>query len=213
MGQYALHLRWVAAWLLGVYFISLWAAPIVPIPALGWESMVVLAVGAYLLQGRGLNLKASAPLWVVLGIGFVGATISLLRAPEFDQALWNTVALGINIGCMMLFMTTFASPYARNVLLFLLISNGFLWTLEIQSLVKAYGTLAYSTFQETGSNKNAIGFFLAIGAVSLLYLCVAFTPQRNWSFWKSFLLRAFFALASAWFFFNICSDLFSGAQA
>lgn len=195
--------RWAAAALLGVYFLSLWPAPFLSLDNLGWEIVVVLSLAAYVIQGERFNLKAAVILWVVLAFGLLGALLSLLRAPNVDQALWNTLALFINSICLLLFLTTMATQEARKMLLILLIGNGLLWSFEIQRLVNTYGVLSYSTFGETGSGKNSIGFFLALGAVTLFYLSVFFKRVNPLSFWFLVILRLIFFVTGAWLFFSL----------
>lgn len=164
---------------------------------------LVLACGAHFTQNRKLNLRAAIVLWLVFALGFAGAVLSLLRAPDLDQSLWNTVGLGMNFVIMLLFMTTIATQHTRKALLLIIIGNGMLWTIQIQRMVSIYGTLAYSTFKETGSDKNAIGFFLALGAVALFYLCVFLKPKQPWRRWRLLAVRIALAVAGVWFFFNM----------
>lgn len=194
---------WLPSLFLGAYFVSLWPAPQLSMSSLGWEVVIVLAVGAHFFQKEKLDLSRSIVLWSVLLLGFLGAVLSLLRAPYVDEALWNTVGLGINFVCMLLFVTTVATLRARRFLLVLVVLNCMLWTLEIQALVGSHGILSYSTFSETGSNKNAIGFFLAVGTIVLLYAAVFIRVTARFGPWTTHGFRLMCAAFAMWFLYNL----------
>ena len=168
-----------------------------------WYIPLALAICAYLLQKRPLNVQAARVYWIVYGLGFLGAVLSLLRAPFLDSALYNTVGMGISFVPFLLFLPVLATRLTRRILLAILVGAAFLWTLEIQRLVKVYGTLYYSTFAETGENKNDIGYNLSLAAVALFYLAVFWRPSRVLRKWQEYAIRLCFGLGGFYIFYNI----------
>ena len=195
--------NWFSVLLFSIYFLSLWNAPQLPIPILGWEIVLGLAFLSYITQKSPLNLRAANIFWVVYGLGFLGAILSLLRAPTFDNALSNTVAMGIAFITFLLFIPLLATRQARRFILVLIVANSFLWTLEIRRLLSTHGSLIYSTFAETGSNKNLIGYSFVLAAVTLFYISVFWKPSVKVRNWQAFLIRWSLRAGCLWFIYHI----------
>jgi O-antigen ligase len=195
--------NWLSVILVSVYFISLWEPPWLPIPALTWYILLGLAVLAYLFQGERLKVQSASVFWAVYGLGFLGAAVSLLRSADLDGALWATVGLGISFVIYMLFIPVLATPTARKVLLIILIASALLWTTEIQNLLAENSVLIYSTFGETGSNKNFIGFCLSLASTALFYLAVFGQVGRRIPAWLLLVGRTVMATMGVYCFYNL----------
>lgn len=195
--------KWLPAILVSLYFMYLWKTPILPLVSLKWYMVLGLAVFAFLVQKRSLNMHAASLFWVVYGLGFFGATLSLLRATSLDLALWNTLGLGISFVTYLLFIPTFATRLTRGILLFILIGAAVLWAVEIQRYVNAHGILIYATFSETGEDKNHIGFDLSLASTALLYLSIYWKPSRAWRKWLVFVIRLVFGLGAIYMFYSL----------
>lgn len=195
--------KWLPVLLVSIYFLSLWNPPFLPIPYLRWYMVLGLGIVAFLAQGSRLDMHAASPLWVVYGLSFAGALISLMRSPNFDLSLWNTVGFGVSLITSLLFLPVLATRLARRILLIVLIGTALIWVIEIQQLAQTYGTLYYSTFGVTGSNKNHIGFCLAMAGTAVFYLTAFWKP----SFLKSNLLlwtmRLVMCLVGIILFYNL----------
>lgn len=195
--------NWLAIIMVSVYFLSLWAPPNLPIPNLRWYMALGLAIFAFVLQKRSLNIQAASVYWIVFGLNFLGAVLSLLRAPLMDLALWNTIGLGISFVTYLLFIPVLATRLARRILLMLLIGTAILWTFEIQRLLREHTALYYSTFAETGSDKNFVGFGLSLACVAVFYLIMFWNPSKAFPKWQVFALRLILGLAGIYFFYNV----------
>ena len=57
-------------------------------------------------------------------------------------------------------------------------------TFKIQELVSYYSTLQYSTFGQTGTNKNMVGFLFVVSAASIFNFLFIWEPKRFHSFAK-----------------------------
>lgn len=155
----------------------------------------------YILQNTPLIASASKLLWVVYGLNFLGAVVSLIRAPSLDLALFNTVAMGMNYIPLILFLPILAFRLTRGIALTIIIITAILWTYVIQQLVMKYGVLYYSTFAETGENKNAIGYGLALAATALFYLAVFWKPAGVMGSVRVMITRLIFGLAGFYLFY------------
>ena len=160
---------------------------------------------AFLMQKRPLNMAATSVFWIVYGLSYLGAMVSLLRAPDLDVALWNTVGLETSFVTYLLFIPVLATKSARRALLIMLISVAILWTFEIQQLVKVYGTLAYSSFgiYVPRNDKNYIGFILSMAGTALFYLAAFWKPSRALRKWQIFAIRLISSLGGIFLFFNL----------
>ena len=195
--------KWLPVLLVSVYFLSLWDPPFLPIPDIRWYMVLGLGIVTFLAQGSRLDMHAASLLWVVYGLSFAGALISLIRAPNFDLALWNTVGLAISFVAYLLFLPVLATRRARWFLLILLIGVAILWTIEIQLLVRNYDTLIYSTFGTTGSDKNHIGLNLALAGTASFYLAAFWKPPLIRSNFQLRVIRFIFGVGGVWFFYNM----------
>ncbi|MEN4042817.1 MAG: O-antigen ligase family protein [Anaerolineaceae bacterium] len=183
-----------------LYFYYLWQPPIFQLPHLRWYIVIIWAVVAYLAHKTSLNLKAASVYWIVYGIAFLGACLSLLRAPQLEHALTNTVAAGVNFLYFLLFIPILANKTTRLMLLIILLGVSFLWVTEVISLLVNHSRLIYSTFAETGDNKNFIGFLFSLASTALLYLSLTVTSQR-YSRLAIILTRGLLAALSVGFLF------------
>ena len=195
--------KWLPVLLVSVYFLSLWNPPFLPIPDLRWYMVLGLAIVAFLAQGSRLDMRAASPLWVVYGLSFAGALISLLRALNFDLSLWNTVGFGVNLVTSLLFLPVLATRLARRILLIVLIGTAIIWGLEIQRLARTYGILYYSTFGATESNKNHIGFGLAMAGTAVFYLAAFWKPSFLKSNLLLWIMRLVLCLVGVFLFYNL----------
>jgi len=175
--------------LVAIYYLYLWDIPIINFPELRWFILLGMAGLAFFLNKRNINLKAAVIFWSIYGLSFLGAVISLTRAENLSVALWNTVGMGISFVTFLLFIPIISMNKVRQLLLVLLLLTGFLWSIEIQSLLNRSGYLSYSTFSQTGSDKNAVAFSLSLSSISLLFLTFFWRPDIINRKWKLFFLR------------------------
>jgi hypothetical protein len=194
--------KWLPPVAICLFYFSMWAPPPLSGFVNRWFILLGLALFAFMLQKAKLNMKAASFYWTFWGISFLGAVVSLLRAPSLDLALWNTVGSGIIFITLMLFIPILALNSTRRYLLFVLVGTALMWTFEIQRLVGTYGTLAYSTLAETGDNKNAVGYSLALAAVCLFYLAVFWKPARSINPTIAFMIKLFFGLGGVYLFYH-----------
>jgi len=188
-------IKWLPVLFLTVYFVSLWNPPLVPIPTMSWMIFFGLALYAYLLQKMRLNMNAARFFWIVFGISALGAIISLLRAPNQDLAMWNTVAMVVNFVGFMLFLPLVAMRQVRRVLLMTLMVVGVLWNFRILDLANSQESLGLGSFGKFGEDKNHIGLCLALVSTASLYLSVFLelpnaSPERRLAYRSSLLLLA-----------------------
>lgn len=197
--------KWMPAALIGLYFLIIWLPPdLMPVHAIRWYMALGVAALVFLLEKRMVDRRAAGLFFVVLGLNFFGAVLSLWRAPDFSLALRNTVAFAINIVFYLLLIPVMSTRLARKVLLAVLVGASLLWVIIINQLIQSYGTLGYGTFPEvTGADKNAIGYRLTLGSIILLYLV---------AFWKSpkqlppsmvFLIRLIMGLGGLYFIYSV----------
>jgi len=106
-----------------------------------WYSVLGLGLLLFILQKTPLVAEASKLYWVVFGLNFLGAVVSIFRANSMETALWNTVAMGINFTALILFLPSIANRLTRGMALIAIIIASVLWTFVIQQLVATYGTL------------------------------------------------------------------------
>jgi O-antigen ligase len=173
----------------GIYFICVFPPPIWPIQNLRWYMALGLALFAFLVQKKSLNPRAASVFWVVAGLNFLGALVSLLRANSFDLALWSTVGFGSNILIFLLFLPTISTRLARQFLLLVLIGTSIVWSFEIQRDLNLYGTSVVFAPQVVGWDKNKIGDLLNLGVLSLFFLAVIWKPTRRMPAWLILLIR------------------------
>lgn len=195
--------RWLPVILVSLYYLSLWPPPISRMSNLRWYMALGLSVLAFLLLKRRLDMKAARVYWVVYGLSFLGAALSLLRADDLRLALWNTVGSGINFVVYLLFIPVLASRMARRFLLTSLVGTAIVWGLEIQWLVEAHGTLVYSTFAETGSDKNQIGIVMALAATALFCLAAVWKPSGTMHKWQVSIMRFVLASGGIYMFYSL----------
>lgn len=195
--------RWLPAILVSLYYVSLWPHPRLPMSNLRWYMALGLSVFAFLLQRSQFNLKAARVYWVVYGLNFLGAAFSLLRATDLTRSLWNTVGFGINFVIYLLFIPVLANRMARRFLLTSVVLLAIAWSLEVQRLVETHGMLFYSTFRETGSDKNLIGVLMALAAATLFYLAAMWKPSRTTQKWKVHIARLLLAAGGIYLLYDI----------
>ncbi len=194
--------KWLPAILVCLFFLAFWAPPMIPTVASRWYVLLGLSIFAFLIQKAPLDLGAARLFWSYYGLSLLGAIVSLLRATSPDLALWNTVGMGISFVSCLLLLPVLATRLTRQLLLVLLLGSAVLWSVVIQQLVSKYGILAYSTFAETGDNKNSVGYVLALAATVLFYLAAFWKPHRAFPFWALFLGRSFLASAGGFLFYS-----------
>jgi len=194
--------NWIAGALIGVYYLLVWAPPFLPSVEARWYIPLALSIFAFFILKPVFTLRASILYWVIYGISFLGAAISLFRAPWFDQALWNTVGMGISFVTFLLFVPVLSNKISRRILLFILIVSAFFWVFEIQNLIKEHGTLIYSTFSETGENKNDVGYSMAMAATALLFLAVFWKPNKKMHPLGLFGLKVLFGLSGFYLIYS-----------
>lgn len=195
--------KWLPIILVSLFFLSSWLPSSWPTPELKWYMVFSLAIVAFLAQGVRLDMRAAQPFWVVYGLSFAGALISLLRAPNFDRAQTNTVGFGVNLVIFILFIPVLATRLTRRVILMVLIFSAILWTFEIQRLVSKYGTLILSSLSETGGNRNAVGIILTLAGTALFYLAAFWRPSKIGSLLQLWIMRLVFGLAGLFLFYNL----------
>jgi O-antigen ligase len=173
------HVKWLPIILVGIYFLSLWAPPVLRMPTIRWYMVLGLAIYAFLLHKQPFNIRAARIFLIVFGLSLLGAVISLVRAPFPNAAFNNTIAQVINGVIYLLFIPVLATRRARNFMLIVLICAAILATIDIQLLLNKYGMLTYMTFAETqGGDKNHIAFGLSLAGFSLIYLSVFWKPSN-----------------------------------
>ena len=195
--------KWLPTILVSLYYLLSWLPASVPVPDLRWFMTLPLAIVAFLTQGAPLNIRAARPFLVVYGLSSAGALASLLRAPDFDRAIWNTVAFGASLATFVLFIPVLATGLARRVILVVLVFSAFLWSFDIQRLVSKYGILVLSTLKEAGGNKNAVGITLILAGTALFYLAAFWQPTRIRTPQQLWIMRLFFGMASLFLFYNL----------
>jgi len=171
--------KWLATILVCIYYLIVWAPPIFPTLVSRWYVALGLAVFAFVFQRTRLIARAIGFYWTFFIFTVIGAFLSLLRATNTDVSLWNTIGMVASFTTFILFIPVLATRLTRRLLLFLLIGSSILWTFQIQRLANVYGTLIYSTFGETGENKNDIGYGLALAATALFYLAAFWQPAKK----------------------------------
>lgn len=169
---------WVSAILVSVYFLSLFDSPLVIVSDLRWYSFLGLSIMAFLFQKKTFSLKGTKILFTFWGLGFLGAVLSLFRAPDLNQALRNTVGAGLGFVSFLFLIPVFSNQFVRRIVLVGIIVSAFIWCFQIALLQTEYERLAYSTFAKTGSNKNNIGFFLSLASTALFYLALFWKPFK-----------------------------------
>ncbi len=173
---------WLPALTVALYFLSVWRPTVLPPEARRWYIALAAAAFAYVIQSRfgrtPLTAGGGTVFWAVCAMNLAGAGLALFRASDPDDTLWRTVALGTNYLILGLYVPVLATPLARRLLLAALIAAGLLWSSDIAQLSDLRGQLHYATFEETGGNKNLIGFSLTLGGLSLLHLAVRGLARR-----------------------------------
>ncbi|MGB2964136.1 MAG: O-antigen ligase family protein [Anaerolineales bacterium] len=195
--------KWLPAILMSVYFLSLFDFPLLQKLELRWYIVLGLAFLAYIIQGWPLNARATSIFWSVYGMSLLGAILSLLRTPSLTLSLWNTVGEGIAFITFLLFVPVIASCFTRRFIMIGFIGTMVYWSINIQHLLNEYGTLFYSTFGTTGSDKNNIGFGLALSSTALFYLAVFWQPKTELRKWQVFFLRLCMAAGGVFFLYSI----------
>jgi len=182
--------RW-AFIIMCLYYVSLLGPPLLNFPTLKWYVALGLSIIAYLLNKRAINLLAVRPYLIISGLSLLGAIISIINSPSLNLSLLNTIGSFVNFIVFLLFIPVLANQKVRKYLLILIVLLALLWTVQIQLLLRAHSILLYSTFTETGSNKNSAGFVLAIAAIILFYVAVLWQTNRKTSKIINYLLRFF----------------------
>jgi hypothetical protein len=201
------HGNWFSIILVSIYFYSLEAPPIISFPDLRWYFALGLALFAYVLQKKRLNPRAASPFWIVFGLSFLGALVSLVRSTSMDISLWNIVGMGISGLTFLLFLPVLSNQMARKVLLLILIITAFFSSIQIQQLLKTHNTLAMSTFSnQTGFDKNQIGFGLALAGTALFYFVLAWRPAKHINFLLIIAIRLVFGIMAIYFFYYLALD-------
>jgi hypothetical protein len=196
--------RWLPILVVSIYFASLWKPPvIIEMPSLKWYLVLGLAIFAFLVKKKPLDMHSSRVFWIIYGLSFLGAVMSLLRANNMEQALWNTVGMGISFVTYLLFLPVLALRRARKFLLFIIVGIGILWAFEIQRLLVSHGALYLGTFGETGEDKNLIGFCLSLASVSLFYMFIMWKAPPKISTSWSLVIRIVFGMVSIYLFYNL----------
>lgn len=198
------RVSWLAIILVSVYFLALWAPPILSIPAFRWYFAMGLAIFAFLVQKKPLNLSAARFFWIVYGLGFLGAVLSLLRtsSQSLTETLWNTVGLGMSGVTYLLMIPVLATKSARKFMLLILIGAAIFSIIDIQRLLNMHGFLIYSTFGETkGGDKNHIAFGLSLAGFALLYLSLFWKPSKAVSRGLIHITRLILGIAGVVFLF------------
>jgi O-antigen ligase len=189
---------------IAIFFVLVWGLPVSALQELDitWYMVLGLALAAWLFQGAGLNPKGLRIIIIVAGLGVAGAFLSAFNAEDPSLALYNAVAMVINMLAYTLFIPTLAKPGIRKVLLGIMLILAVVWTAEIQILVRQHSYLVYSTFAETGENKNHIGFLLTLSISASFFLAVFIQPFPAHRRFANLVVRLGFAAASIFFFYN-----------
>jgi hypothetical protein len=106
--------RRAPAVLLTLYHLYLWIPEYIALPAVRWYMPLGVALFAFLLLRMPLNMRAAKPFWLIYGLALFGAILSLLRAPNIDLVLWNTVGMGFIFVTFLLFVPILAAPLRAN---------------------------------------------------------------------------------------------------
>lgn len=186
-----------------VYFLFVWKPPFLHSYNPPWFLVLSLAIITYLLLNKPIKWVRSTPFLSVFGLNFFGAIVSLFRAPEINLALQNTIAGGINFIIFLLFIPIIARQSFRKILIFILITSALLWSIEIQRLILSHDILFYSTFGETGSDKNAVGFLLALASIVLFYIAVFWKPLKRNRRLVKFIIRVTLVLFGIFFIYSL----------
>lgn len=188
--------RWLPVVIVSIYFAMLWKPPLISVPSLRWYFVLGLALFAFVVLKKSISMRAARVFWIVYGLSFFGAVLSLLRAIDAQQALWNTVGMGISFVSYLLFLPVLAIGKARQFLMWMLVSIGILWAIEILRLLAQHSVLYLGTFGETGADKNHIGFCLSMSSIVLFYLSVFWKPSKILSRGVFFVIRLGLGLLS-----------------
>jgi O-antigen ligase len=175
-----------------VHFVVVWDPPMLSISEQSWYGWYIplgIAFISILLSKKLVDLKVGGFFWAVFGLSFLGAALSVFRAPNLGRSLWNTVALGINFLTHFLFIPLLSNERVRRWILVALILVMILWSLEVQSLVNIHNSLVYASFAETGENKNSIGFKLGMAGLALIYYSLFGDPHNGLRKRMSFCIR------------------------
>ncbi|MHA1279551.1 MAG: O-antigen ligase family protein [Candidatus Helarchaeota archaeon] len=193
--------KWFPSILVALFYLIRWAPPFIPTLNNNWYIALGLGIVAFLLQKATITMEGSKLFWSFYGISLFGAIISLFRAPDQNQALYNTVAMGVNLIILFIYLPIISTKLTRKILLWILIISSILWTFKIQGLVNEYGTLIFSTFAKTGENKNDIGYTLALAATTLFYLAAFYRSEKSIQSLSETLLRFTFLLLGGYLFY------------
>jgi hypothetical protein len=187
--------------LLGIYYLILWSPPGLFLEA-SFEIVIALGFLAFFIQRQKLDFSNMNLFITVTMLSFFGALISLFRSSNFSEAAWNTIAYAGNIISFMLFLPTLSTQKSRKLLIIIHILVALLWSFEIQRLVGAHGTLNYSTFQETGNNKNFIGMCISMASTACFYIAIFLKLwQKNTLI--NFLFKTVIGLIGFFLLFNL----------
>lgn len=188
--------KWLPIIIVGIYFVTLWKPPMISMPPLRWYFVLGLALFAFVVLKKSISMHAAKVFWVVYGLSFLGAILSLLRANDTQQALWNTVGMGISFVSYLLFLPVLAVRKARKFFMWILVIIGILWAIAIQQLLVKHGMLYLGTFGETGEDKNHIGLCLSMSSIVLFYLSALWKPAKTLSKGIFFIIRLGLGLLS-----------------
>ena len=195
--------------LVSIYFYLLWQPPLHRAIFLPWYLVLGIAGLAFLILKLSLNLRYGNVFIMVMGLGFLGGVFSLFRAPDLSQALWNTVAFGINIVIYLLMLPVLATQITRRFLLFLIVIIAILWAINIQELLLTNEVLYYKTFGDASEitrasrDKNMVGYCISLGSQTLFFLTLFWQPRKNISNFRKFLVRSAFGITGLFLLYSI----------
>jgi hypothetical protein len=168
--------------LLAMYLFNLWIPPRFYLEP-RWYMLLALAIFCYFVQRKSLNAKALSLYWLVSGLALIGALLALVRAPDFDNALFNTTAMVIGMITMMLFIPTFATPVARKAMLIAQVFIGLTWAVEVHRIIEANAGFSSLLFIDV-NDKNRISLCMALTATIFLAFATLWQPNsrtaRRW---------------------------------
>lgn len=167
--------------LIGWYYFNSLQPPYGEFIELRWYLALGLAGMAFIIQRRYLGSENAIIFVFVQGMALTGASLSLVRATDFDNALTNTISMAIGFITILLMITTLSTQMGRTISLIVVVVVASMWVIEIQYRLAAFGFFEPSSFSSAEDNKNAVSLILAMGSTVLLAFSffVQFSQKKN----------------------------------
>ncbi|MCC7208167.1 MAG: O-antigen ligase family protein [Anaerolineae bacterium] len=189
--------RWLPVILVALYFIDIWH----PAGFVGiewrWYTVLGLAGITFLLQGSPIDSATSRLYLTTNGLIIAGAILSLPRANDGPEAMYNAVGLTISVFTFFLFSQVLLSLQSRRVILCAMFLPASLWAWDILRLTSERGELARFLFVGENWDKNYHMLLFSLAVTALITFAVFWKPPEHSS--RTVLIRLM-SVALALFF-------------